>query len=120
MANMTLAEMFRINPLINGILLVCSILLVAYLIERIWAFARIGSLDSNTAERVKMHVRQGQVKEAITLCERDKNYFSDAVAVALKAASFPREEMENIFALYRAKLSGMLNANLGLFGTLAS
>jgi biopolymer transport protein ExbB len=39
--------------------------------------------------------------------------------VALNASSLPREEMENIFALYHSKLQGLLGKHLALFGTLA-
>jgi biopolymer transport protein ExbB len=119
MGNMTLVEIFKINPIVIGILFICSVLLVAYLFERVWAVLRVGDLDSATAERVKQHVRQGQIKEAINVCARSKNFTAHALEVALNASSLPREEMENIFALYRMKLQALLNKNLSVFGTLA-
>ena|SRR5436190_12513223 len=119
MGNMTLVEMFKINPLVSGILILCSVLLVAYLIERVYAFLKVGDLDGATAERVKGHVRQGQIKEAINVCARTKNFTAHALEVALNASSLPREEMENIFALYRMKLNALLGRNLAVFATLA-
>jgi biopolymer transport protein ExbB len=118
MENMTLMSLLKISIVIP-VLLVCSVVMVAYMLERFVAFIRIGSLDTNTAERIKQCVRQGQIKEAIALCNRKQSFITHAIEVALNAANFPREEMESIFALYRMKLQGLLNKHLGIFGTLA-
>lgn len=118
MENMTLAQILKIS-LVIPVLLVCSVVVLAYALERFWAFSKIGKLDGSMAERIKQAVRQGQVKEAITLCGRNQNFMTHAVEVALNAASYPREEMESIFALYRMKLQGLLNKHLGVFGTVS-
>jgi biopolymer transport protein ExbB len=118
MENMTFMAILKIS-LVMPILLVCSVVMVAYLLERFWAFMKIGQLDMGTSERIKQCVRQGQVKDAIALCNRKQSFITHAMEVALNAAHFPREEMESIFALYRMKLQGLLNKNLGIFGTLA-
>ncbi len=118
MENMTLTSLLKIS-LVIPVLLVCSVVMVAYALERFVAFLRIGRLDTNTSERIKQAIRQGQVKEAIALCTRKPNFITHAMEVALNAAHFPREEMESIFALYRMKLQGLLNKHLGIFGTLS-
>jgi len=118
MENMTLMSLLKISIVIP-VLLLCSVVMVAYALERFVAFLRIGKMDSNTAERIKQSVRQGQVKEAIALCARKQNFMTHAMEIALNAANFPREEMESIFALYRMKLQGLLNKHLGIFGTLS-
>jgi biopolymer transport protein ExbB len=118
MDNMTLASILKISIVIP-ILLVCSVVVLAYTLERFWAFIRIGRLDGHLAERIKQAVRQGQIKDAIMLCAKNQNFMTHALEVALNAASFPREEMESIFALYRMKLQGLLNKHLGVFGTLS-
>ncbi len=119
MENMSFLELLDKGGWVMWVMLVCSVLVIAYALERFWALVRIGGLDSNLAERIKQSIRQGQIKEAITLCQRDKGFITHALEVALNAASFPREEMESIFALYRMKLQGLLNKHLNLFGTLA-
>src|SRR5579864_4336447 len=53
------------------------------------------------------------------MCTRKQNFITHALEIALNAASFPREEMESIFALYRMKLQGLLNKHLSVFGTLS-
>jgi len=118
MDNMTLASILKISIVIP-ILLVCSVVMLAYALERFWAFIRVGRLDGHMAERIKQAVRQGQIKDAIMLCAKNQNFMTHALEVALNAASFPREEMESIFALYRMKLQGLLNKHLGVFGTLS-
>ncbi len=118
MENMTLLGILKISIVIP-VMMVCSVIMVAYAIERFWAFARVGSLDGSVAERIKQFVRQGQIKEAIAHSAKHQNFITHALEVALNAAHFPREEMESIFALYRMKLQGMLNTHLAVFGTFA-
>jgi len=118
MESLTLSGILKIS-LVIPILLVCSIVMVAYALERFVAYLRVGRLDTGTSERIKQCVRQGQVKEAIALCNRHQNFMTRAVEVALNAAQFPRNEMESIFYLYRVRLHGLLNKHLGIFGTLS-
>ena len=118
MENMTLMGILKISIVIP-VLMICSIMTVAYALERFWAFLRVGKLDAALAERIKMHVRQGQIKEAIILCGKSPSFITHALEVALNAAHFPREEMESIFALYRMKLQALLNKHLAVFGTFA-
>ena len=73
MENMTLMSLLKISYVIP-VLLLCSVVMVAYMFERFWAFMRIGRMDSNTAERIKQSVRQGQVKEAIAICGRKPSF----------------------------------------------
>ncbi|OGR90577.1 MAG: hypothetical protein A2992_10570 [Elusimicrobia bacterium RIFCSPLOWO2_01_FULL_59_12] len=119
MQNMTLMELFKINPLIIGVLFGCSVLMLGCLLERLWAYAKIGNVDSGAAERIKQHLRQGQIKDAVAIAQRNRNFFTQALEVALNAAQFPREEMESVFALYRMKLHALLNKRMAIFGTLA-
>lgn len=118
MENLTLLGIMRISIVIP-VLMVCSVLMIAYALERFWAFMRVGKLDNALGERIKQCVRQGQIKEAIALCAKNQSFITHSLEVALNAAHFPRDEMESIFALYRMKLQGMLNKHLAIFGTFA-
>jgi biopolymer transport protein ExbB len=118
MHDMTMMEILKLS-LVIPVMMVCSVFMVAYALERFWAFSKIGSLDSALGERIKQCVRQGQIKEAVALCGKNQSFMTHALEVALNAAHFPREEMESIFALYRMKLQGLLNKHLSVFGTLA-
>jgi len=118
MENMTLLGILKISIVIP-ILMVCSIIMVAYALERFCAFLKVGQLDGHLSERIKQCVRQGQIKEAIALCGKNNSFITHSLEVALNAAHFPREEMESIFALYRMKLQGLLNKHLAVFGTFA-
>lgn len=115
---MTLVQILKIS-LVIPVLLFCSVLMVAYALERFWAFLKIGGFDAGLTERIKQCVRQGQLKEAVALCGKNQSFITHALEVALNAAHFPREEMESIFALYRMKLQGLLNKHLAVFGTLS-
>jgi biopolymer transport protein ExbB len=116
---MSFMELLDKGGWVMYVMVVCSILIVAYALERFWAVNKIGGFDSALAERIKQCIRQGQTKEAIALCSKNGSFIAHSIEVALNASSFPREEMESIFALYRMKLQGLLNKHLALFGTLA-
>ena len=119
MDNTSFVELINKAGWVGWVMLFCSVLIVAYALERFWAIMKIGKLDPSLTERIKQCIRQGQIKEAIALCNKNQGFITHALEVALNAAHFPREEMESIFALYRMKLQGLLNKHLALFGTLA-
>jgi len=118
MENMTVMGLMKVSIMIP-VLFVCSIVMIAYMFERFIAYQKVGTLDPTLAERIKQYVRQGQIKEAISLCSKNQSFVAHALEVALNAANFPREEMESIFNLYRMRLQALLNKRLSLFGTLA-
>src|SRR5665213_3376705 len=111
MENMTVMGLLHVSIMIP-VLFACSIAMIAYMFERFIAYAKVGSLDPALAERIKQFVRQGQIKEAIGLCNKNPGFITHAVEVALNAANFPREEMESIFNLYRMRLQGLMNKHL--------
>ena len=119
MDNTSFVDLINKAGWVGWVMLTCSILIVAYALERFWAIQKIGKLAPNLAERIKQCVRQGQIKEAIALCGSNQGFITHSLEVALNAAHFPREEMESIFALYRMKLQGLLNKHLAVFGTFA-
>src|ERR1017187_8161962 len=96
MENMTLMGILHISIVIP-ILMVCSIVMVSYALERFWAFSKVGTLDGGLAERIKQCVRQGQIKEAIALCGKNQGFITHSLEVALNAAHFPRGAMESMF-----------------------
>lgn len=120
MNNMTFMELMNKGGWVMWIMFFASIMIFTFMLERFWAFAKIGSVDGPLLERVKQHVRQGQVKEAIALCaQNSKSFIFHVLEVGLHAAAFPREEMESIFAMYRMKMQALLNKRLAIFGTFA-
>lgn len=64
-------------------MMVCSVIMVAYALERFWAFMKVGSLDTHLAERIKQCVRQGQIKEAVALCGKNQGFITHASEAAL-------------------------------------
>jgi biopolymer transport protein ExbB len=117
---MTFMELMNKGGWVMWIMFFASILIFTFLLERIWAFSKLGGGDGAVLERVKQHVRQKQIKEAIALCaQNNKGFMFHVLEVGLHAHTFPREEMESIFAMYRMKMQALLNKRLAIFGTLA-
>lgn len=120
MNNMTFLELMNKGGWVMWVMFFASILIFGCCLERLIQFMKVGNVDGPLLERVKQHVRQGQVKEAIALCSQNsKNFIFHVLEVGLHAAQFPREEMESIFAMYRMKMQGLLNKRLAIFGTFA-
>jgi len=117
--NLTFMQLMDQGGWVMWVMFVCSILIVCFALERFIALSKIGAMKSSLAEKIKQFIRQGQIKEAIALCNKNQNFTTRALEVALNASHLPREEMESIFALYRMKLQSILNKYLNLFGTLA-
>ena len=69
MNNMTFMELMSKGGWVMWVMFFASILIFTFLLERIWAFSKIGGGDGALVERVKQYVRQGQIKEAIALCD---------------------------------------------------
>lgn len=119
LGEMTFMKLMNTGGWVMWPLLIASIFLLAFMFERFWAIFKIGRLDPVLGEKIKQAIRQGQIKEAIAQCGRNPGFLTHALEVALNASSFPREEMESIFALYRMKLQGLMNKHLAFFGTMA-
>ncbi len=118
-SSMTFTGLMKAGGWVMWPMLIASVFIIGFALERFWQIMKIGHVDTAVGERIKQALRQGQTKEAIAICARTPGFITHALEVALNAASFPREEMESIFALYRMKLQSLLNKNISFFGTMA-
>src|SRR6202035_576507 len=75
MNNMTFLELMNKGGFVMWIMFFASVLIFTFMLERFWAFAKVGTGDSTLLERVKQQVRQGQIKEAIALCSQNSKSF---------------------------------------------
>lgn len=105
--------------LVMPVLLVLSIMLVAFALERMLFYWRTASVSGRFLEKVRDLLRQGKAKDAVALCKNSKGFIPKAIEAQLSADGMDRVEKEGILSLYQQRLQVLLSRRLGLFGTLS-
>jgi biopolymer transport protein ExbB len=107
------------GPLMYPILL-CSILALAILLERLWTYARIRQGVSSLVREVEGLVRAQHIDEALVLCQRVGTPLARIFIAALRAAGRPREQVKAVVAEVGSREAVPLERYLGLLGTIAT
>jgi biopolymer transport protein ExbB len=101
------------------LLLVASILLVTYGLERLWYYLRAGRINSRFLVEVKRLVRDGKVQEAVDFCEKNRGLVPEIVKAGLNASHLSRIDAEDTMESYKERSQNLLKARLGVFGTIS-
>jgi biopolymer transport protein ExbB len=109
----------RVNPAIISVLLVFSILLVAFFLERFWTFLLYGNYNPAFWEKLKSCVKSGRLHEARGLCSHRKDVYSRVFDVVLNNVHMPRTDNEDLAQIEKELMLEQLRKRLGLFATLS-
>lgn len=119
LGNLDFVEIFR-SSFTLMILLVCSILAVAFMIER-FLFYRRAKVDSTRfLSRIKMSMESENYQEAISACERDRSPVAAVLRVGLLNRELPYEQLDELMAATREEERVKLERYLGVLGTLGN
>ena len=118
MNNLSFMELMKIS-VVMPILLVASLLVVAYALERFWYYYRAGRLDSSLFVEVKRLVREGKVQQAVDCCDKHRGLIPEIVKAGLNASHLSRIDAEDTMESYKARSQNLLRSRLGVFGTLS-
>ncbi|MEW6515663.1 MAG: MotA/TolQ/ExbB proton channel family protein [candidate division FCPU426 bacterium] len=119
LGNLDFVEIFR-SSFTLMILLVCSILAVAFMIER-FLFYRRAKVDSTRfLSRIKMSMENENYQEAIAACERDRSPVAAVLRVGLLNRELPYEQLDELMAATREEERVKLERYLGVLGTLGN
>ena len=107
----------------GGVLIIpialCSVIAVALIIERLWYYKRIGGNAQNMYARVSALVKQGQVNEAVKICERQRSILAKLFRVILQNHHRSSDDLEKLVSVTGTreiqKLSQHVRA-LGIIG----
>lgn len=108
---------FMTSPWVISVLLVFSILMVAYAIERWWVFRAEGTFDEQYWQRTSSFILQNRIKDAISLCEVTQGVYAKIFKAGIEAAQFSRQDSEDSMVIQKEECQEMLRRRLGLFGT---
>ena len=110
LGNLDYIEIFR-SSFTLMILLVCSILAVAFMIER-WLFYRRAKVDSTRfLSRIKMSLENNNFQEAVSTCERDRSPVAAVLRVGLLNRALPYHQLDELMHTTREEERVKLGKN---------
>jgi len=118
MDNVTFIQLMKLS-ITMPMLLLASLLLVAYALERFWYYYRAGRLDSSFLVEVKRLVKDGKLQEAIDGCEKRRGLLPEIVKAGLNASYLSRIDAEDTMESYKERSQNLLRSRLGVFGTIS-
>jgi biopolymer transport protein ExbB len=119
MHELTFIEFMKVS-LVMPVLLVLSIFLVAFLMERAFFYMRMAKIDARLFKRIKDFLLAGRISEARALAGQGDGLIPEALEGLLDAADTKsRHDMENVLNLHVQRTQALLNRRLGFFGTLS-
>ena len=110
---------FMVNPLIIGTLLAFSIVLMTFLLERIWTYMRRAGWSEEFWQKVRSSVQAGRLHDARTLCDRTDNVFARVFHTAITSSHLNRADNEDMVQIAKDNELEKLRKRLGLFSTLS-
>jgi biopolymer transport protein ExbB len=119
LGNLDFIQIFR-SSFTLVILLACSILAVAFSVER-FLFYRRAKVDSTRfLSKIKLSIENDNFQEAITFCERDHSPVAAVVRVGLLNNKLPYHQLQELLTATREEEKVKLERYLGVLGTLGS
>ena len=119
LGNLDFIEIFK-SSFTLMILAVCSIIAVAFIIERS-LFYRRSKVDSNSLlSKIKLSIENNNFEEAITSCERDNSPIGTILRVGLLNRSLPYHQLDELIEAAREEEKVKLDRYLGILGTLGN
>lgn len=119
MNSFSFMELMKTSIVVMPLLLVASVLLVTYGLERLWYYLRAGRINSRFLVEVKRLVRDGKVQEAVDFCDKNKGLVPEIVKAGLNASHLSRIDAEDTMESYKERSQNLLKARLGVFGTIS-
>jgi len=101
-------------------LLLCSVLVVGVIIERLWALARVPQMTGTLVHNVGEALREGKLAEASALCRSSQAPIASVLRLVLGQAGRPRESVERAALRKLAEVGRELRRRIWLLGTIGS
>ncbi len=109
----------KVNPAIISTLLLFSVLLMTFLMERLWFYMSHSGWSDEFWNRIKASVASGRMHEARALCTQSKNVFAQVFLVAISSTHLSRADNEDLVQIAKENQLEHLRKRLGLFSTLS-
>lgn len=110
---------FMVNPAIISVMLMCSVILMTFFLERAWYFMVYGGWSEEFWRRLKANVQGGRLHEARSMCAQSKNVFARVFHVAISSTHLSRADNDDLTQIEKENTLELLRKRLGLFSTLS-
>lgn len=120
MSGRTILELIEQGGAVMYPLLLCSVLAVSVIIERLWALARVQKQSGALAQHVLAAVNEGKLAEAAALCRTSQVGLANVLRAALAAQGKPNEQVERVTARKLGEMNRELRRRIWLLGTIGS
>lgn len=107
----------RVNPAIVGTMLVFSVMLLAFAIERIWYFLSYAGWSEEFWRKLKGAVQAGRLHEARGMLAQSTNVFARVFYTSINSAHLSRADCEDLVQIEKETNLERLRKRLGLFST---
>jgi biopolymer transport protein ExbB len=101
-------------------LLLCSVLVVGVVIERLWTLARLPQQSAALARHVREALREGKLAEASALCRGSQAALAEVLRGAMAQHGKPREAVERAALRQLGEVTRSLRRRIWLLGTVGS
>ncbi len=118
-AGISLVQLMKISPVFD-ILLACSVLAVAVILERLWHYRRIKLNPTQFMERVRHSASQGKYEDAINFCTYHNTPLTNVIKVGLSNRDKMPDNIAELMESARMLERITLERFLGVLGTLGN
>lgn len=118
---MTLWQLFRAGGLTMYFLILCSVVSVAIIVERIWCY-RLRSKEDRTAfmARITEAIKNGNISSAVEMCQNSQACFASVVLTGLNLNGHNEVVVSNVMEREIIIQTGKLERYTGVVGTIGS
>lgn len=107
----------KVNPAIIITLLVFSVIMLTFLIERAWVYMTMGSWSNKFWEKLRNSVQAGRLHEARAMCAQSENVFAKVFYTAISNTHLTRADNEDMVQIAKEHGQEVLRKRLGIFAT---
>ena len=87
---------WNVNPAIISTLLIFSILMVTFLLERLWFYTARANWSESFWQRLKSTIQAGRLHEARAMCAQTKNIYAQVFLIAISSTHLTRADNEDL------------------------
>jgi biopolymer transport protein ExbB len=117
--HMGFKDWFFISPYVISVLILFSILVVTYFLERMWVFRREGKFPRRLWNRMTELVRERRARDAMALCDDTRGVFAKAFKACIQGAASSRADAEDNMLIEKEDGQEFLRKRVVLFGTIS-
>jgi biopolymer transport protein ExbB len=107
----------KVNPAIIITLLVFSVIMLAFFLERGWVYLKLGSWNNKFWEKLRNAVQAGRLHEARAMCSQSENVYAKVFFTAISNTHLTRADNEDMVQIAKEHGQEVLRKRLGIFAT---